>query len=409
MLPLASSEHNNCLLVFTAILAALFLLCAARESIAQKPSDLQKIEGEIAKDRQRQVDLETQSKVIATELQGLRGQMIQAARAVQEQEAHMTQLQEKLNDLNDEADRRRTMLEKRNRQMYGTLAAMEKLARNPPQAMLLAPGDPIQMVRSATLLRAAVPQIQTRARSLQEEIAELGRIQADIFSQYEKLKAATDALENERRKMTQLVAKKASLRQVTNVEKERIAKKVAQLTNKAKSLRDLFGRLRSGPTTHGKDGGKNLSRIRPAPQHRGPTSIRKFPRRGGVTLPARGSLVKGYGQNTGYGNTAKGITVAAWSGAQVVAPFDGKIVFAGPFRGYGKILIIEHRGGYHTLLAGMVRVDGSLGQWVLAGEPIGVMAKKSATRPRLYMELRRAGRPVNPLPWVAYKSSRRRS
>ena len=136
-------------------------MCAAHESVAQDPSDLQKIEGEIAKDRQRQVDLETQSKVIATELHGLRGQMIQAARAVQAQEVHMAQLQEKLNDLNDEADRRRTMLQKRNRQMHGTLAAMEKLARNPPQALLLAPGDPIQMLRSATLLRAAVPQIQT--------------------------------------------------------------------------------------------------------------------------------------------------------------------------------------------------------------------------------------------------------
>ena len=408
MLPLVSSEHSR-LLILTAILAAFFLMCAAHESVAQDPSDLQKIEGEIAKDRQRQVDLETQSEVIATELHGLRGQMIQAARAVQAQEVHMAQLQEKLNDLNDEADRRRTMLQKRNRQMHGTLAAMEKLARNPPQALLLAPGDPIQMLRSATLLRAAVPQIQTRAQSLQEEIVELGLIQADIFSQYEKLKATTDALENERQKMTKLVAKKASLRQITNVEKERIAKKVAQLTNKAKSLRDLFGQLRSGPTIRGKDGGKILSRAKPTLQHRGPTSIRIFPRRGGVTLPARGKLVKGYGQNTGYGNTAKGITVAAWSGAQVVAPFDGKIVFAGPFRGYGKILIIEHRGGYHTLLAGMVRVDGSLGQWVLAGEPIGVMAKKSATKPRLYMELRRAGRPVNPLPWVAYKSNRLRS
>jgi len=407
MPPLASSAQNR-FLNLSAILAVLFLTFGASESGAQNPRDLRKLEGEIAKDRQRQVDLENRSNVIASELHGLRGQMIEAARAVQEQEGHMTRLEEKLNDLNDDADRRRATLRQRHQQMHGTLAAMERLARNPPHALLLAPGDPIQVVRSATLLRAAVPQIQTRARSLQEEIAALGRIQADILSQYEQLKAATDALENERRKMTELVTKKASLRQITNVEKERIAKKVAQLTTKARSLRDLFGQLRSGPPVRGQGSKKILSRPQPAPRHRGPTSIRAFPRRGGVTLPARGKLVKIYGQNTGYGNTAKGITIAAWSGAQVVAPFDGKVAFAGPFRGYGKILIIEHRGGYHTLLAGMERVDGAIGQWILAGEPVGVMARNSAKKPHLYMELRRSGKPVNPLPWVAYKSSRRR-
>ncbi|MDB3953303.1 peptidoglycan DD-metalloendopeptidase family protein [Alphaproteobacteria bacterium] len=408
MLPLASAAQSS-LLTLTAVFAVLSLLFGAHESVAQKSGDLQKIEGEIAKDRQRQVDLVNQSKIIASELRGLRGQMIQTARAVQEQEAHMAQLEEKLNDLNDEARRRRTTLLERKRQMHGTLAAMERLARNPPHALLLAPGNPIQVVRSATLLRAAVPQIQTRARSLQEKIAALGRIQADILSQYNQLKTATDSLEHERRKMTELVTKKASLRQITNVEKELITKRVAQLTNRAKSLRDLFGQLRPGPPARGKRDRKNRSRPKSAPQLRGPTSIRTFPRRGGVTSPVRGRLAKAYGQNNGYGNTAKGITIAAWSGAQVVAPFDGKIVFAGPFRGYGKILIIEHRGGYHTLLAGMERVDGSLDQWILAGEPIGVMARKNAQKPRLYMELRRGGKPINPLPWVVYKSSRRRS
>ena len=408
MLPLASAAQSR-LLTLTAMFAALSLMFGAHESLAQKSGDLQKIEGEIAKDRQRQVDLDNQSKVIASELRGLRGQMIQTARAVQEQEAHMTRLEEKLNDLNDEARRQRTTLLERKRQMHGTLAAMERLTRNPPHALLLAPGNPIQVVRSATLLRAAVPQIQTRARSLQEKIAALGRIQADILSQYNQLKTATDSLERERRKMTELVTKKASLRQITNVEKELITKRVAELTTRAKSLRDLFGQLRPGPPAVGERDRKNGSRPKSAPQLRGPTSIRTFPRRGGVTSPVRGRLAKAYGQNNGYGNTAKGITIAAWSGAQVVAPFDGKIVFAGPFRGYGKILIIEHRGGYHTLLAGMERVDGSLDQWILAGEPIGVMARKNAKKPRLYMELRRGGRPINPLPWVVYKSSRRRS
>ena len=111
------------------------------------------------------------------------------------------------------------------------------------------------------------------------------------------------------------------------------------------------------------------------------------------------------------GVTRDGVWFETRPGAQVVAPYDGKIVYAGPFRGYGRILIIEHGGRYHSLLAGLERIDTVVGQWVLAGEPVGVMAgateageqgTPSAGRtPKLYVELRRTGQPINPLPWLA--------
>ena len=124
----------------------------------------------------------------------------------------------------------------------------------------------------------------------------------------------------------------------------------------------------------------------------------------------RGRLVKGFGDEAA-GLHERGITIAALPGAQVVAPYDGRVVFAGPFRGYGQLLIIAHGEGYHTLLAGMERIYATVGQWVLAGEPVGVMAAgdtraaavsdKTATAPRLYVELRQGGEPVDPLPWLA--------
>ena len=117
-----------------------------------------------------------------------------------------------------------------------------------------------------------------------------------------------------------------------------------------------------------------------------------------MTQPARGRLVEAFGHSVNEGNVSKGATFATRSGAQVVAPYDGKVVFAGPFRGYGQILIMEHGDAYHTLLAGLKRVDVGVGQWLLAGEPVGVMGSKEAET-RLYVELRRRGQPVNPLPW----------
>jgi len=76
------------------------------------------------------------------------------------------------------------------------------------------------------------------------------------------------------------------------------------------------------------------------------------------------------------------------------------VMFRGPFRGYGEILIIEHGGGYHTLLAGLARTDVALGQWLLAGEPVGIMGPASNGSPELYFELRHDGQPIDPSPWL---------
>ncbi|PKU25434.1 murein hydrolase activator EnvC family protein [Telmatospirillum siberiense] len=120
---------------------------------------------------------------------------------------------------------------------------------------------------------------------------------------------------------------------------------------------------------------------------------------GEMPFPARGKVVVKFGQTTDLGVPARGITIATRANAQVVAPYDGQVVFSGPFRGYGLLLIIEHGEGYHTLLAGMTRIDGNVGQHLLPGEPVGVMGQ-SESKPLLYVELRRNGQPVNPLPWL---------
>jgi septal ring factor EnvC (AmiA/AmiB activator) len=146
-------------------------------------------------------------------------------------------------------------------------------------------------------------------------------------------------------------------------------------------------------------------------------SARPFPASGkDVVLPVRGRLAARFGAAATEFGESKGIVLSTRANAQVVAPFDGKVVFEGPFRSYGQILIIEHRGGYHTVLAGLGRVDAVVGQWLLAGEPVGVMGSSgmAATdqgasgdspgtsaqdHPKLYVELRHKGQPVDPAPW----------
>jgi len=100
------------------------------------------------------------------------------------------------------------------------------------------------------------------------------------------------------------------------------------------------------------------------------------------------------------------LTMETARSAQVIAPFEGKVAFAGQFRGYGQLLIIEHGGGYHTLLAGMARIDVHVDQWILTGEPVGIMGRKGARKPALYLEIRKQGQPINPLPWLAARKGK---
>jgi septal ring factor EnvC (AmiA/AmiB activator) len=115
-------------------------------------------------------------------------------------------------------------------------------------------------------------------------------------------------------------------------------------------------------------------------------------------MPARGRIARLFDPSVESGPLSKGVVIQTLPSAQVVAPFDGHVVFQGPFRGYGSILIIEHADGYHTLLSGLGRIDAAVGQWLLAGEPVGVMGSDGT--PELYVELRRASQPIDPLPWL---------
>ena len=136
--------------------------------------------------------------------------------------------------------------------------------------------------------------------------------------------------------------------------------------------------------------------------------------RGRILPPVRGRIVAAFGQPGADGQPNRGIAFATAADGQVVAPFAGQVMFAGAFRSYGLVLIIDHGEGYHSVILGLVRIDATAGQWVAAGEPVGAGpaasgaasgaadgAPNGAGRTGIYLELRRAGQPIDPAGWLA--------
>jgi septal ring factor EnvC (AmiA/AmiB activator) len=273
---------------------------------------------------------------------------------------------------------------------------LERLAVLPPEAVIAQPMPPSDLVRGAVLLRAAVPRIEDQAARLRDDLSALAITRRDIAERQRELTSRTAELAKERAHLDAILEKKgAQRRDLVEAERE-LAKRLTALGEKAGNLRDLFNRLeKERAEREGAAPGTS-----PPSEPESPSAALPGESGGNLPFPAAGRIVGRYGEQTDTGMTRKGIDLETRPGAQVVAPYEGRIVFAGQFRGYGQLLIIEHPGGYHSLLAGMARIDGVVGHRVLAGEPVGRMGNPKSGRPSLYVELRRNGQPINPVPWL---------
>ncbi|WP_300301788.1 peptidoglycan DD-metalloendopeptidase family protein [Ferrovibrio sp.] len=385
---------------------ALLTLLAAGSSLAQNPQapqqQLQDVQKRLQESRQRERELGQEAAKLAQKQRDLQKKLVTAARKLQTQEDLVSQSEEKLARLITDEQAAGKALEARRGELAETLASLAHLSRQPPEAMVLAPGSALDMVRASQLMAALVPEIEQRAARLKDELTRLGRLRQGVAAEQERLGKAIDQLDRERRDLEFLQAETAAAAQETAEQRDSEREKSTQLAAQAKDLRALVDRLLEQERREAERRAAE-ARSRGTPKKGGdrepPEAYAAL--EGSAALPARGRVVGRFGQSDENGVPLRGIRIEARAGGQVIAPADGKVMFAGPFRGYGQLLIIAHGGGYHSLLAGFGRIDRSVGQWVLAGEPVGLMGNSPGEKPVLYLELRRKGETVNPLPWLA--------
>ncbi len=390
------------------VLAALIAFASPAQA-SEAETKLKDVESALEAGRERQTVLEREAEALSKEVEALRAEMIEAAKAAQDREETVSALEAKLQALGAEEAVKAEALEAKRGQLAHLLGALTRLALHPPEALIALPAPPADTVRSAILLRTALPPLEAAAAALRAELSETRALHADIARRRDELSGAIAALEAERDRLNGLVKRKTELRQQTEAERRKIAERVKRLASEAGNLRELIEKLAAaegaekGATAATVTGPALEPTLAPAAPMRvsPPEGVRPITAaRGSLIIPGRGPVIRRYGQNTEFGTPAQGITIQTRAEAQVVAPYDGQVVFAGQFRGYGQILIIEHNEGYHTLLAGLSQIDCVVGQWLMAGEPVGRMGRPVDGNPELYIELRRNGQPINPLPWL---------
>ena len=398
--------------------ASLFIFPALGQEEYSIPNeaDLEAVKRDIEREREAQKDAMRRAAGMAEDEKAIRERIISAARSVQEHERTLIQIETQLDTLETRRAALSVALKDKDIQMRNVLMALQRLAIRPTDALLLQPLRPSDAIRSGLVLSAAVPSLTNTANILRVDLDARYQTEIDIIQHRNDVAANAAALLQAQSRLEEIFAEKAKLRAGFEQRASNAAKRMEDLSKEAYNLRDLLDiviaeRKRQAQEVAPRTTQKPLllkppNGIAPsvdivvARRPASPLLARSMTQaRGTLPLPVMGRLTQRYGEATEGDIRAKGIVFKTLIDAQVVSPFDAVVVFSGPFRGYGKLLILEHSEGYHTLLAGMDRFYGTVGQIVLAGEPVGVMA--STGLPALYLEFRRDGQPINPLPWLA--------
>lgn len=372
----------------------------------KKPQDaLEEIRGEQQASEEEQAKLRAEIEAIGADRKKLDQQLVETATRVRDIEAKVTQTEDRLKPLDARERSIRVSLDGRRDVMAEVLAALQRLGRHPPPALLVSPQDALQSVRAAIMLGTMLPDMRRQAEDLAGDLKNLQQVRVSIDTEHATLKKDLKALSLDRERLALLVAEKQKRQGEAENALQSQRARAAELAKKAKSLEDLIAKLDEEAAKNGQTSDQNGEPRRMAP------AIAFASARGRLHLPVNGVKLRDFGEADGVGGADKGILIATRTSAQVTSPCDGWIAYAGPFRSYGQVLILNAGDGYHVVLMGMEKISVDSGQFVLTGEPVGVMGNaarlaairplKNVSQPVLYVEFRKDGTPIDPSPWWA--------
>jgi murein hydrolase activator len=410
--------------------------------------DLARLQGEIKLSDETLARLRSDIQSLGADRDKLRQQLVDTGNQTHDTEAKVLGAEARLASLDSNEDNIRVSLQSKRGLLVEVLASLQRMGRNPPPAMLVSPDDALQAVRTAMLLGAVLPEMRQETQALIADLKELQRVRGEITAQRDTLKQALQDLA-ENRTRTQLLVEERQ--KVLAQEQGSLSTEQAHATalaQQAANLKDLIARMErevppaqraasSAEAASGQAaGGAKSSLVALQDPSRLTPAVSFDQAKGLLRLPVTGSITRSFGADDGNGGQFKGMTLTTAPDANVTAPCDGWVVFAGNFRSYGQLLIINAGGGYHVVMAGMDKINVALGQFVLTGEPVAAMGSDQARgpgtdngaqsalgaepttaalnaasgthQPALYIEFRKDGVSIDPTPWWSNQGEKAR-
>lgn len=406
------------------IFSLIALLVAGQRSDAApaanvSASEVAKMEAEAKRVSKEHQQMEQKANKLKEELKNVNKKMIAAAKKIQNGEDELRKKQEELEVLQKHLNESEEKFNSENDMLIETLAALQNLALRPSEAVLVQPLSPVEVMRSSILLRGSVHALESRASSIRQSIEDISNQKKQIASRLQDLEKDNKILAQQQEDMKKLSQQKSTMYSQISSKSEEAKKKADMLASQAHNLRDLLEKLekqkeitrrqmaekarlareqaadKMRKENHGLEVSYEAENNVTVPE----TPVTGFSKaKGRLSRPARGPFVTAFHSELSKGVVSNGIDIKTAAKAQVIAPFDGTVIYAGPFKNFANLVIIDHGEGYTSLLSGLGETDTEVGQSLLAGEPVGTMP--ADTNSKLHMEIRKNNHPVDPNEWI---------
>ena len=397
-----------------------------RQSAVDSQQQLEQIETTLSLSNERVAALKAEIEAMKGDRDKQNAALIVATERVKLAEADVAAVEEKIGTLIVEELDTRGRLDGADKSISNVLAALERISRNPPPALIVDPSDALGSARSAILISAILPQIQAKADAVMADLNALNDIKLAAEAEEENLRANFDVLEEEQLRIATLIAARKNSEQTATAALETAEQEAALMAEKAAELKQRIADLgrradavatAAAATEQANAGGNAPSLDREtvllalANPERTEPAVPFAAARGFLNFPVSGVNVINYGDGDGFGGISRGLSVVTRAQAPVIAPADGWVLYAGEYLNYGQIVILDVGQDHTILLAGLAAVEASVGQFVRMGERLGAMGSRTigqtvatsagASNPTLYIEMRNNNSPIDPTGWWA--------
>lgn len=394
---------------FLAFISCWFVLGLGATAQTVDANRLDELATQTEAEKAKQAELERSRNAVRSEIRTLRSDLVKVGKEASALEAAGRAIEARMAELEIRRTEIKSAVYEDRRALSHLLGALQRIEANPPPALAVSPDDAADAVRAAKLMASLGEALQTRTDNLAIELEKLARLQTDMEAEQVKLKANEEELRAKRTRTKSLVEQKSRLEASISQDRAAVQKRVAALAAEADTLRDLISRFERSTRDI-------VPRLKPdrqqaARENRQPSTDRRPTRpsrplvlpdgtlrfaeaQGRIQAPVDGRITQAYTR------ARKGVTVAARAQAQVVAPHVGRVEFAGPFKNYDNVVILNLGEGYFMLLTGLGEIYANTDDIVTPGEPIGLMPFNTQSGVELYIEIRKDGAAINPNPWL---------
>jgi len=389
------------------LLLALILMFGAAPSSAQTadPEKLENLTKAEEDARKREAELSKKRKAVASEVSKLKKDLVRNASEAEKFEREGLSLETKLSNLDSEAANLNEAIYGDRKTLMRLLAALQRIENNPPPPLATQPKDAAEAARAARLMSSLSNDLQKRANILASRLEASQQLRVETEEQRKRLAANEKTLAKRRTQISKLVGQKSDLEKSVAQDRDKAMREVAKLASEAKSLRDLIESFEASTADIGpriKPNTKTTKRRQSIASKpvKLPKGVGKFAAaKGKLRAPVPGRITRNYGSGE------KGMTVSTRSRAQVISPYAGRIEFAGAFKNYDNVVILNVGDGYFILMTGMGETYVETGENMRIGEPLGLMPFNAKGASNLYIEFRKNGSTINPKPWLGSKFS----